>query len=376
MDTNDFMEICKRKEELHPDLAKYLGETSIGLSLRHPLVYNILHTPQMNAYCNAQYRAKKEYIKKLIADKKYSHVIWMYERPYRMEKFAEIKSLLTNKEYWELLGSIWSDSENLWQYGPMLDRLINSFRPGREAMMGDDEKEFLANLPDELVVYRGHQMVNRRGYSWTMSYWRAKWFAERFQQARTGVLAGSVKKSDIIAVLLGRNEYEVICNPQNVREIHTVSKQKRRVWVNNVFRKTKSAFVLRSSVHGPWHWEKVEKNGLALAKLTPKCDNLVVQLFALIHDCCRVNDDHDPDHGGRAADFARQLYEEKALEISPKQLELLAEACIGHNNGETSTDPTIGVCWDADRLDLTRVGISPDPKLLSTSAGKQLLWKL
>jgi uncharacterized protein len=37
----------------------------------------------------------------------------------------------------------------------------------------------------------------------------------------------------------------------------------------------------------------------------------------------------------------------------------------------TSEVPTIGVCWDADRLDLTRVGIMPDPEFFSTAAGKE-----
>jgi hypothetical protein len=34
-------------------------------------------------------------------------------------------------------------------------------------------------------------------------------------------------------------------------------------------------------------------------------------------------------------------------------------------------DPLVGVCWDADRLDLWRVGIKPDPRDLSTEAAKR-----
>lgn len=33
-----------------------------------------------------------------------------------------------------------------------------------------------------------------------------------------------------------------------------------------------------------------------------------------------------------------------------------------------SSDLTIGTSWDADRLHLPRVGITPDPALLSTAA--------
>jgi hypothetical protein len=38
--------------------------------------------------------------------------------------------------------------------------------------------------------------------------------------------------------------------------------------------------------------------------------------------------------------------------------------------GGTTSDPTIGACWDADRLDLWRLGRRPDPMLLSTPAAR------
>lgn len=38
-------------------------------------------------------------------------------------------------------------------------------------------------------------------------------------------------------------------------------------------------------------------------------------------------------------------------------------------------DPTIDACFDADRLDLGRVGIIPDPGRLATEKGKELARK-
>ena len=49
---------------------------------------------------------------------------------------------------------------------------------------------------------------------------------------------------------------------------------------------------------------------------------------------------------------------------------LLGFACEEHTNGGVGRDPTVGVCWDADRLNLRRVGIRPDPRLLSTGAAR------
>jgi hypothetical protein len=41
--------------------------------------------------------------------------------------------------------------------------------------------------------------------------------------------------------------------------------------------------------------------------------------------------------------------------------------------GKTTTDPVIGIIWDADRLDLVRLGIKVDKKLLSTKIAPKLI---
>ena len=374
---SELSEMLNRTEDLHPDLTAYIDKSSFGENLRHPMVYSLMYHPSMNAYLNAQYKAKKEYFERAKAKKEWSSMIWIYERPYRLQIFEEIMDDLSDSQYWDLLGSIWSDSENLWQYGHLLGSLINSNRPGREAMMDDDEKEFLNKLPNEIVVYRGHQFINRLGYSWTLSYWRAKWFSQRFSQKQHGIVQATIKKENIIAVLLGRNEYEIIVSPNNL-EVQPIRKPRRLPWMNEAKDLFVSQYRLGKSVsfHGPWHWEKVEKNALTLAKATKGADKVVAQLFALIHDSQRFDEGEDPEHGRRAAVYAEELFNAGKLQITKSQLDVLMEACKYHNDGSTSNDPTIGVCWDADRLDLMRVGITPDPNFLSTQAGKDLLWRV
>ncbi len=46
--------------------------------------------------------------------------------------------------------------------------------------------------------------------------------------------------------------------------------------------------------------------------------------------------------------------------------------CRIHNGGMPQSDPTLAVCLDADRLDLGRVGITPDPEYLSTPTAKSI----
>jgi uncharacterized protein len=128
---------------------------------------------------------------------------------------------------------------------------------------------------------------------------------------------------------------------------------------------------LASHVHGDLHWRTVGANGLWIADAVPGVDRHVVFLFALLHDSMRENDWIDPAHGPRAAVLARQLHEEGVLELTVSQLELLTFACDEHTNGLVSNDPTVGACWDADRLDLPRVGVVPLPELFSTTAARE-----
>ncbi len=121
-----------------------------------------------------------------------------------------------------------------------------------------------------------------------------------------------------------------------------------------------------SHIHGELHWRTVGANGLWLAEPLDGADTFVIFLFALLHDSMRVNDSIDPEHGPRAAAFATDLHAEGLLGTTPAQLETLRYACFEHTNGLVTDDPTVGVCWDADRLDLPRVGITPDPKRFST----------
>ena len=124
------------------------------------------------------------------------------------------------------------------------------------------------------------------------------------------------------------------------------------------------------SVHGPAHWLRVMRNGLLLAKRTG-ADQDVVQLFALFHDSCRLNDGHDPQHGARGAELAASL-RGSHFELPDAAFALLNHACCWHTEALHHADPTIGTCWDADRLDLGRVGIMPHERYMSTEFGREL----
>jgi uncharacterized protein len=66
----------------------------------------------------------------------------------------------------------------------------------------------------------------------------------------------------------------------------------------------------------------------------------------------RRHDGDDPDHGSRGAMLVAELRCAGLLELEDDRARLLELACRTHTDGTTSSDPTVGVCFDADRLDL------------------------
>lgn len=125
------------------------------------------------------------------------------------------------------------------------------------------------------------------------------------------------------------------------------------------------------SDHGPSHWLTVRRNGLYLARLHA-ADEEIVRLFAVFHDSCRENEYRDPQHGPRGAQLAIKFRQAGHFQLDDLRMDLLVTACQIHNGGPPQSDPTLAVCLDADRLDLGRVGITPDPLLLSTTTAKDI----
>ena len=122
-------------------------------------------------------------------------------------------------------------------------------------------------------------------------------------------------------------------------------------------------------IHGQGHWERVRRVGLALAAKTG-ADVRVVELFAYLHDSCRLNDGRDPEHGRRAALFAATL-RGACFDLEDAQFDLLCQAMAGHSDGGLDSRADVGTCWDADRFDLGRVSILPEPRFLSMAAARE-----
>lgn len=143
---------------------------------------------------------------------------------------------------------------------------------------------------------------------------------------------------------------------------------------------------LRNTDHGPTHWHKVFFNACLLAvesgvvsqteaqSRTIRRDSPMEFLcwFAFLHDCRRRGEGDDPLHGELAASLVHDLRHLGELQLSPPLADELHHAIAHHSRGTTSSDPLTGICWDADRLDLPRVGVLPVRELMSTGLGKSM----
>lgn len=202
--------IAEQNETLHPDLVPYLEQSAEGwMMLRHPLVYQVPFFS--NGSANAYYEQKRSAVEKATGDKNYKQFVWLFERPYRVEAFIKIADKLSNTDYWRLLSDVWIDTENQYAYVNEWKKLLSSKRSNRHYMMTEEEDNTLRSLPAQVTIYRGCQKgINEDGLSWTLDKSKAEFFANRFSKKGI-ILERTVSKNDIVAILLGRGESEVIC---------------------------------------------------------------------------------------------------------------------------------------------------------------------
>ena len=129
-----------------------------------------------------------------------------------------------------------------------------------------------------------------------------------------------------------------------------------------------------NSIHGISHWDRVARNADFL--WTSDVNRMVVKAFAYIHDVERVNENDDPQHGPKAAKLVDEIRSSVLSFLNGQEIELLKEACRLHTTTLRTEDATVNACFDADRLDLGRVGITPNPNKMATIQGRILAEKM
>jgi hypothetical protein len=218
----DINELFNTNEPLHPELADCVEQRKMFMVLHHPLVVIAPYSDAMSGYANKQFEAKSEHLDKALDSKDYGTYIYLHERPYRLQAYLNIIDELKEEpsEYWNLLHSIWIDSETPSVNHKVWVILFNMNISQKELFMNEEDRAFFDTLPNIVEVYRGYQRVSEKhGLSYTLDREKAEWFANRF--GRNGKVAtAKVNKSDIFAYSNQRGESEVIItNKIKLKEI-------------------------------------------------------------------------------------------------------------------------------------------------------------
>ena len=125
--------------------------------------------------------------------------------------------------------------------------------------------------------------------------------------------------------------------------------------------------IYRLKVYGLDHFERVAQNGEKL--YIPGANPYVIAAFAYLHDVERNDSKSDPGHGERTAKLIDRIRPICLADFSDVEIQLLKDACRLHETTRQTGNRTIDICLDADRLDLPRFGIYPDPQTMATEKG-------
>lgn len=209
--------LFKKKEPLDPELEAAIEEGGpFGKMIRHPLVFEMIVNPEWNAMLNARLKMKKEQVEVALKAKSWVSYIFLHERPYRLEAAYKQMAEMSPREWWEILGEIWTDSENIWQYQSEWDELLESEVPETRFFMSAEEREVFDGLPEEITIHRGYKAKHGPyGFSYTLDKEKALWFAKRYATRGDGaVMTRTVRKEDCFAYKGERNEKEIIIRPR------------------------------------------------------------------------------------------------------------------------------------------------------------------
>ncbi|MCA9052153.1 MAG: hypothetical protein KDA89_25630 [Planctomycetaceae bacterium] len=214
------MKLIQKQEPVHPDLAGYVKAGGIGCGMvHHPLIVSPIYVKDCYGYVNYLYEQRNADVQRLMDAEEWKEYVFTHERPYQLDAFSRIAKRMSDTTYWSILGSVYTESENLWQQKPKLVCLLTVDRKQREFLMNGRERGYLKELPSTLTIYRGYQYRNANGWSWTLDPKKAHWFAHRFKGlgGKPTVATGRVKKRDVVAYFSRRQEKEIVVDPSAVK---------------------------------------------------------------------------------------------------------------------------------------------------------------
>lgn len=129
----------------------------------------------------------------------------------RLETLVYLHRTMQRNEWLKHLSYCWSICDNISTFRGFLQGVLGKDGPINEMMDKEEQAAFEA-LPDIVTIYRGCGSKNKVGASWTTDRSVAEKFPflGRYRVKDPLLVTATVKKKNIIAVKLDRNEQEII----------------------------------------------------------------------------------------------------------------------------------------------------------------------
>jgi hypothetical protein len=138
----------------------------------------------------------------------------------QIEIFLEFSSSFSDEQYWAALGDAYVLQDYIQINFNLFKTLFKADRPCKEYLMTIEERDYLAKLPSDIIIYRGCSIKeienSQLGISWTLDYNVANTFAKMKylkNNIETRIIEKVIKKDQAVAYFDRRNEHEIIYIP-------------------------------------------------------------------------------------------------------------------------------------------------------------------
>lgn len=162
---------------------------------------------------------KQKFVDATIADKDYNSLFQRIDKKVLIPVFVDMYQDIPDDQKYDVFTALYTRSEYGFNMFPkdLMKDLFTKRKLSKEwkERMEDFNKEH--GKEDTITIYRGQNSESTKeteAFSWTLSKKTADFFANRFSTGK--ILTRKIKSDDVIDFLDGRNEAEVIVDPNKI----------------------------------------------------------------------------------------------------------------------------------------------------------------
>lgn len=160
-------------------------------------------------------KQRKLYIEKALKMEDFSKILFLMDKPYRLEVYKQIFEEIPNEDKYKIFIDLYVNAE--YGFSNISESFLNE-------ILKYKPKIDLSDLDDEIIIYRGEGLKSNKkekALSWTTDIKVARFFANRFNN-NGRVYKGKVKKENIIDFLRDRSESEILVQYKYIYDVRRI----------------------------------------------------------------------------------------------------------------------------------------------------------